>query len=29
VKLRIDYRHTWEYQKQFELTYFREIEVSD
>lgn len=27
VKLRIDYRHTWEYQKQFELTYFREIEA--
>jgi hypothetical protein len=26
VKLRIDYRHTWEYQKEFELTYFREVE---
>lgn len=28
IKLRIDYRHTWEYQKQFELTYFREVEAS-
>lgn len=24
VKLRIDYRHPWEYQRQFDLTYFRE-----
>jgi hypothetical protein len=28
VKLRIDYRHTWEYQKEFELTYFREVEAN-
>lgn len=27
VKLRIDYRHTWEYQPQFEVTYFREVEA--
>jgi len=27
IKLRIDYRHPWEYQKQFELTYFREVEA--
>jgi hypothetical protein len=27
IKLRIDYRHTWEYQKEFELTYFREAEA--
>jgi hypothetical protein len=27
VKLRIDYRHSWEYQKEFELTYFREVEA--
>lgn len=27
IKLRIDYRHTWEYQKEFELTYFREVEA--
>ena len=28
VKLGIDYRHTWEYQRQFEVTYFREREAS-
>jgi hypothetical protein len=28
TKLRIDYRNSWEYQKQFELTYFREVEPS-
>jgi hypothetical protein len=28
VKLRIDYRHTWEYQTKFELTYFREVDAS-
>ncbi len=28
LKLRIDYRHGWEYQKQFEVTYFREVEAS-
>jgi hypothetical protein len=27
VKLRIDYQHTWEYQGQFEVTYFREVEA--
>jgi hypothetical protein len=24
VKLRIDYKHGWEYQKEFQVTYFRE-----
>jgi hypothetical protein len=27
VKLKIDYRHSWEYQRQFELTYFRRLEA--
>jgi len=26
VNLRIDYRHEWEYQRQFEVTYFRQVE---
>jgi hypothetical protein len=27
LKLRIDYRHSWEYQKQFEVTYFGQVET--
>jgi hypothetical protein len=27
LKLRIDYRHAWEYQSQFEVTYFRQVET--
>jgi hypothetical protein len=28
IKLRIDYRRTWEYQRKFEMTYFREVEAT-